>query len=141
VSWLGISRGKYFKWVGRYGKANEHNCLVPRETWILPEERQAILDFHELWPLVGYRRPTYMMIDEGIVAVSPSTVYRVLHSAKRLDRWNCCSSKKGTGQRQQGGRRTLLLVPQPARQDELATIRERLSYEGPRRSRGVSDQR
>lgn len=97
MSWLGISRGKYFKWVGRYGKANEHNCLVPRETWILPEERQAILDFHELWPLEGYRRLTYMMIDEGVVAVSPSTVYRVLHSAKRLDRWNRRPSKKGTG--------------------------------------------
>ena len=97
VGWLGIARGKYFKWVGRYGKANEHNALVPRDTWILPEERQAILDFHEKYPLEGYRRLAFMMIDRDVVAVSPATVYRVLHAAGRLDRWNRRPSKKGTG--------------------------------------------
>lgn len=97
VGWLGIARGKYFKWVGRYGKANEHNALVPRDTWILPEERQAILDFHERFPLEGYRRLAFMMLDRNVVAVSPATVYRVLHAAGRLDRWNRQPSKKGTG--------------------------------------------
>lgn len=29
-----------------------------------------------------------MMLDQNIVAVSPATVYRVLSSAGRLDRWN-----------------------------------------------------
>lgn len=38
-----------------------------------------------------------MMLDDDLVAVSPSTVYRVLRSAGRLDRWNPKSSKKGTG--------------------------------------------
>jgi len=97
VGWLGLARGKYFRWVHRYGKANEHNALVPRDTWLLPEERQAILDFHEQNPLEGYRRLAFMMIDRDIVAVSPSTVYRVLHAAGRLDRWNRRASKKGTG--------------------------------------------
>jgi putative transposase len=46
VSWLDLARGKYFEWVRRYGKANEHNTLVPRDTRLLPEERRAILDFH-----------------------------------------------------------------------------------------------
>lgn len=97
VAWLGIARGKFFKWKDRYGKANEHNTLVPRDTWILPEERQAILDFHEKYALEGYRRLAFMMIDRGVVAVSPTTVYRVLHAAGRLDRWKPRPSKKGTG--------------------------------------------
>lgn len=38
-----------------------------------------------------------MMLDEDIVAVSPSSVYRVLSAAGLLDRWNPKPSKKGTG--------------------------------------------
>jgi hypothetical protein len=37
------------------------------------------------------------MLDADVVAVSPTTVYRVLHAAGRLDRWNRPPSKKGTG--------------------------------------------
>ena len=40
---------------------------------------------------------TYMMIDADVVAVSPSSVYRVLKNADLLDRWNRKESKKGTG--------------------------------------------
>jgi transposase InsO family protein len=38
-----------------------------------------------------------MMMDADIVAVSPSTVYRMLRAAGLLDRWNSNPSKKGTG--------------------------------------------
>jgi len=38
-----------------------------------------------------------MMIDADIVAVSPSTTYRVLKTAGLLRRWNSGESKKGTG--------------------------------------------
>jgi hypothetical protein len=38
-----------------------------------------------------------MMIDQDIVAASPSSVYRVLAGAGLLDRWNKKPSKKGTG--------------------------------------------
>jgi putative transposase len=37
------------------------------------------------------------MLDQDIVAVSPSTTYRVLSAAGRLDRWKRGPSKKGTG--------------------------------------------
>lgn len=54
--------------------------------------------FHERFPLEGYRRLAFiMMIDQGIVAASPSSVYRVLAAAGLLDRWKKQSSKKGTG--------------------------------------------
>ena len=45
----------------------------------------------------GYRRLTYMMMDDDVIAVSPSSVYRVLTHASLLSRWNRKPSKKGTG--------------------------------------------
>ncbi len=47
-------------------------------------------------PEEGYRRLTYMIIDADIVAVSSSSVYRVLKAGGYLNRWNH-SSKKGEG--------------------------------------------
>jgi len=86
VGWLGIARGKFYQWKGRYGKANEHNGKIPRDHWIEAWERQAILGFHDRYPLEGYRRLSFMMLDADVVAVSPSTTYRVLRSAGLLDR-------------------------------------------------------
>lgn len=100
--WLGISRAKFYDWKRRYGQVNEHNGRIPRDHWLEPWERQAILDFHERNPLEGYRRLTYMMMDADVVAVSPSSVYRVLAAAGRLDRWNRNTSAKGKGFQQPG---------------------------------------
>jgi len=97
LEWLEIGRGKYFDWRRRYGKANEHNAWVPRDHWIESWERQTIIDYFNRHPLEGYRRLTFMMLDEDVVAVSPSTTYRVLSRAGLLDRWNRVPSKKGTG--------------------------------------------
>ena len=95
--WLSLSPQKFYDWKKRYGKANEHNGRIPRDFWLEEFERQAILDFNERHPLEGYRRLTFMMLDEDVVAVSPSSVYRVLRAAGRLDRWNLAPSKKGKG--------------------------------------------
>jgi len=97
VLWLGIARGKFFDWRNRYGKANEHNAQVPRDHWIEMWERRAIIEYFDRHPLEGYRRLTFMMLDESVVAVSPATTYRVLSQAGRLDQWNRKLSKKGTG--------------------------------------------
>ena len=48
-------------------------------------------------PLEGYRRLTFMMLDSGIVAVSPSRVWRILGQAGLLAKWKGKPSKKGTG--------------------------------------------
>jgi len=97
VTWIGVARGKFFDWRKRYGKANEHNALIPRDHWLTPEEQQAIIAFHARLPLEGYRRLTFMMLDQDVAAASPSSVYRVLARAGLLDRWNRKPSKKGTG--------------------------------------------
>ena len=97
ISWLGLAASKFYNWQQRYGKVNEHNALIPRDFWLEEWERQAIIDFYQKNPLEGYRRLTFMMLDQDVVAVSPSSVYRVLSSVGLLKRWNNKPSKKGTG--------------------------------------------
>ena len=96
VRWLGIATSKFFDWRKRYGRVNEHNAWVPRDHWLTDEEKKAILDFRIEFPLEGYRALTYMMLDRDVVAVSPSSVYRVLRDAGLLHR-GAAPSKKGTG--------------------------------------------
>jgi putative transposase len=97
LKWLGLSVGKYYEWRQRFGQTNQHNGWVPRDFWLTDGEKKAILDFQELYPLEGYRRLSYMMIDADVVAVSPSSVFRVLRGAGRLARFPRHPSKKGTG--------------------------------------------
>ena len=97
VKWIGIARSKYYHWRDRYGKLNEHNAWIPRDFWLEDWEKQAIIAYYLDHPREGYRRLTYMMIDDDIVAVSPSSAYRVLSKAGLLNRWNHKASKKGDG--------------------------------------------
>ena len=97
VLWLGIAQSKFSDWKTRYGKVNEHNGWIPRDHWLEDWEKQAILDFERKNDLEGYRRLTFMMLDADIVAVSPSSVYRVLKNAGRIGRSTNKPSLKGTG--------------------------------------------
>ncbi len=89
--------GKFYDWCQRAGQPNRHNGGAPRGFWLHEWEKQAILKFQELFSQEGYRRLTYMMMDANVVAVSPSSVFRVLHDAGRLRKWSPKPSKKGTG--------------------------------------------
>lgn len=98
VRWIGIPRSKFYQWQQRYGKVNDHNAWLPRDFWLRDWEKQAILDFWNTHSQDGYRRMTYMMLDADTVAVSPSTVYRVLQEAGVLHRWNTNTNpRKGRG--------------------------------------------
>jgi putative transposase len=78
---LDISTSKFHDWRECYGKVNEHNGWVPRDFWLEDWEKQAIIGFHLKNPLEGCRRLTFMMLDAGIVAVSPTSVWSVLGQA------------------------------------------------------------
>lgn len=97
IGWLGIAPSKFYSWRRRYGSVHEHNGWVPRDFWLEEWEKQAILDFYRQHPGEGYRRLTYMMLDADLVAVSPSSVWRVLSRAGLLRRWNGKKSLRGTG--------------------------------------------
>lgn len=93
---LAIAPAQLYRWTERYGSVNQHNEQSPRDHWLLPAERQAIIAYYHQYAPEGYRRITFMMLDADVVAVSPSTVYRVLIAEGLLDRWNRKPSKKGT---------------------------------------------
>jgi transposase InsO family protein len=77
---------------------NNHNGIIPKSNWLLDWEKQAIIFYAKNQTGEGYRRLTYMMLDDNIVAVSPSAVYRVLKHAGLLNKWNQDKkSSKGCG--------------------------------------------
>ncbi len=97
IGWVGVSKSKFYAWHARYGKVNEHNGKIPRDSWLTDAEKEAIIAFHLERPDEGYRRLTFMMLDTDVVAAAPTSVWRVLHRAGLLDPWNGKPSKKGTG--------------------------------------------
>ena len=97
LTWFGIPSSKYYDWRRRYGKESRHNAALPRDHWLRDWEKAAILDYHREHPEEGYRRLAYMMLDADVVAVSPSSVYRVLSNAGRLGRRKPYTSTKGRG--------------------------------------------
>lgn len=97
IKWLEIGEGKFYDWRERYGKANEHNSWIPRDNWLEDWEKERIIEFASGHPLEGYRRIAFMMVDEGEVCASPTTVYRVLSGAGMLKRWGVKREKKGRG--------------------------------------------
>lgn len=100
LKYLCIGKSRYYGWLKRRGMSNRHNGCHPREHWLLPEEKKAILDYCQDKVGEGYRRLTYQMLDANIVAVSPSTTYRILKQAGYLRRWNPGKSSKGSGFKQ-----------------------------------------
>ena len=81
VRWLGISKGKYYDWLERCGKVNEHNGMIPRDHWLEPWEREAILEYHEqrsLGSVRGAGRPL-----EPRPVPTATTAYVLRHSQRK----------------------------------------------------------
>ena len=97
LDWTQISRSKFNEWCERYGKANEHNSLIPRDHWITEEEKASVIQFFMDTPLNGYRRLTYMMIDQDVAFMSPGTTYNILKAAGLMGTKNVRPSSKGKG--------------------------------------------
>ena len=85
---VGLSWARYYDWQKRFGQPNRHNSETPRSFWLEPWEIERIIEYRENHMDIGYKLLTYMMLDENIVAVSPSTTYRVLRKAGLTTRWN-----------------------------------------------------
>jgi len=98
IDMIGINSSKYYSWKNRFELPNNHNGIIPKKHWILDWEKEAIISYSKSNITQGYRRLTYMMMDDDIVAVSPSTTYRVLKMAGLLNKWNeVKKSSKGNG--------------------------------------------
>ncbi len=81
IQWLGGAPSKFYSWRRRPGSLNGHNGWVPRDFWLEEWGKRAMLEFYREHPLEGYRWLTYMLLDTDIVAVSSSSVWRVLSRA------------------------------------------------------------
>jgi putative transposase len=97
LGWLDLSAGKFTDWKRRQGQPNGHNGEQPKAFWLQDWERLAIIGYAQGHPLNGYRRLTYMMLDADVVAVSPSSVYRVLSVAGLLRGQQIEPNGKGEG--------------------------------------------
>lgn len=97
IGWLGLSRSKYYAWVKRQGQENQHNAAPPKRRWLTEDEKAAIVLYFASHRNTGYRRLAYMMLDEDVAAVSPSSVYRVLLNAGLTRPTQAKSSSKGQG--------------------------------------------
>jgi transposase InsO family protein len=94
---LEVSRSSYHRW----------KCVLPglsasrpvRRSFyeILDSEREAILSYARRHPEVRHRELAWRMLDDGVCAVSPSTVYRVLGEADLVCRWQPKRRAKGDG--------------------------------------------
>lgn len=100
IEHIGVGRDRFYLWRRRYGHDNYHNASLPRNFWLEDWERQRIIAYYLDHPREGYRRLTYRMLDADIVAVSPSSTYRVLKNAGLIGPSNNKESKKGTGFKQ-----------------------------------------
>jgi putative transposase len=70
---------------------------VPRDHWLTDDEKERICVFARQHPFDGYRRMTFMMLDDNVAACSPASVYRVLKAANLLAGSSPAITKKGTG--------------------------------------------
>src|SRR5262249_49916236 len=88
---LEIAPATYHRWLKARAWATPSGTTPRKRTTsiheVLPSERQRILDYARAHPELRHRELAWKMLDENVVAVSPSTVYRVLGEANLVYRW------------------------------------------------------
>lgn len=87
---LGIARRSYYRWLREEKWAQQLPAapvkpVQPYEA--LPQEKQVVLDYARKHPELRHRELTWRMVDEDVVCLSPSTVYRILKEAKLVCPW------------------------------------------------------
>lgn len=94
---LGLPKSRYHEWRRRAEEARLADATsIPTSSpyRILDEEREAVISYALRHPREGYRRLTWMMVDDDVAYVSPSSTYRILDDADLLYRWKR-SSRSG----------------------------------------------
>jgi putative transposase len=97
LGWLSLSNSTYYSWQAGQSPVKRPDGQPSKGHGLLAWEKSAIEAYARQHRQAGYRRLSYMMLDEEVVAVSPSSVYRVLQAADLLQRWPRTPSRKGQG--------------------------------------------
>ena len=91
---MGISTSNYYRWCSELanGSLTDDRGRSPSLDRTLEEEEQKVIDYALNHPQDGYRRLAWMMVDEDVVYLCPSTVYRILDKHDLLYRWKRSTS-------------------------------------------------
>jgi putative transposase len=87
---LGISRRSYYRWLKeeKWARQLPEASVRPVQAYeALPEEKQAVLEYARRHPELRHRELAWRMVDEDVVCLSASTVYRILKEAKLVCPW------------------------------------------------------
>jgi putative transposase len=97
VTRLGMHMGTYYRWRQReaVGDLEDKVVIQPNLDAALADEVKAVINYALQHPCDGYRRLAYMMIDEDVAHLSPSSVYRILNSEDLLYRYKRSSKSNG----------------------------------------------
>ena len=94
---LGISRRSYYRWLKEetWARALPTEPVKPVQPYeALPQEKEAVLDYARRHPELRHREMAWRMVDEDVVYLSPSTVYRILKSANLVCPWRRRSKRR-----------------------------------------------
>jgi putative transposase len=94
---LGISRRSYYRWLKeeKWAKALPEKPVRPVQAYeALPEEKQAVIQYALKHPELRHRELAWRMVDEDVVCLSPSTVYRILKESNLVCPWRRRSKRR-----------------------------------------------
>jgi transposase InsO family protein len=95
---LEISPATYYRWHRAMANGKPRARPSAGSMYeLLDSEREAIIDYALKHAEVRHRELAWRMLDEGIVAVSASSVYRVLREANLVCGWKPKPKVKGSG--------------------------------------------
>lgn len=87
---VGLAKSRYYDWRAREEETGLEDLFPGSRASpyaILAEEKAAVIGYALEHPQEGYRRLAWMMVDEDVAYVSPSSVYRILSDSDLLYRW------------------------------------------------------
>ena len=87
---LGIARSTYHRWLREeaWAKVLAEVPVPPVQPYeASEEEKQAVVSYACRHPALRHRELAWRMVDEGVVYLSPSTVYRILKTFKLVCPW------------------------------------------------------
>ena len=87
---LGIARSTYHRWLREeaWARALPPEPILPVQAYeASAEEKQAVLDYARKHLELRHRELAWRMVDDGVVYLSPSTVYRILKTANLVCPW------------------------------------------------------
>ncbi|MCC7313308.1 MAG: hypothetical protein IT419_00700 [Planctomycetes bacterium] len=90
---LEIAPATYHRWLKSTGEGSPGPQVRPASSSMyatLPSERQAIIDYALTHGELRHRELAWKMLDQSVVAVISSTVYRVLGDENLVCRWMPC---------------------------------------------------